>query len=61
MAIYEYTCPEHGLFEKLVKMSDSDKPQPCPVCGEMFLKNDAISSSGSFQLKGDWFKTKGTY
>jgi putative FmdB family regulatory protein len=61
MAIYEYICEEHGVFERLVKMSDSDKPQPCPACGKEYPRNEIISSSGSFQLKGDWFKTKGTY
>lgn len=32
MPIYEYECKENGghKFEKLVPMSDSDKPQECP-------------------------------
>ena len=61
MAIYEYNCEEHGLFERLVKMSDADQLQQCPVCGKEYHRNETISSGGSFQLKGDWFKTKGTY
>jgi len=61
MAIYEYNCTEHGLFERVIKMSDSEKPQECPVCKKEFPRNQTISSSGTFFLKGNWFKTKGTY
>jgi len=61
MAIYEYTCEEHGTVDLFVKMSDSDKPQLCPSCGKEIYRNENISNCGSFHLKGDWFKTKGKY
>jgi len=34
MPLYEYHCNDCGEdFDKLVKFSQSDETQPCPVCG----------------------------
>ncbi|MCB0131144.1 MAG: zinc ribbon domain-containing protein [Caldilineaceae bacterium] len=34
MPMYEYVCNEcQELFEKLIPMSQADKPQVCPKCG----------------------------
>ena len=32
MPIYEYECPEHGLFEAQRSMLLSAQPSPCPRC-----------------------------
>jgi putative FmdB family regulatory protein len=32
MPIYEYECPEHGLFEELRPMQRSSEDAPCPQC-----------------------------
>jgi putative FmdB family regulatory protein len=32
MPIYEYDCPEHGLFEELRPMQRSSEGAPCPTC-----------------------------
>lgn len=59
MPLYEYTCPEHGTFEKLVRMAEGEIPQPCPVC-EKESERIEISQT-SFTLNGKWFKTTGGY
>ncbi|GGO89272.1 hypothetical protein GCM10011348_46630 [Marinobacterium nitratireducens] len=33
MPLYEYKCPEHGVFQELATMADHDKPCDCPQCG----------------------------
>lgn len=35
MPLYEYKCPEHGVFQELASMDDHDKPQHCPQCQAM--------------------------
>lgn len=32
MPIYEYSCPDHGLFEDQRPMSRSGEPSLCPEC-----------------------------
>lgn len=32
MPIYEYECPEHGVFERERAMAEARSPAPCPVC-----------------------------
>lgn len=61
MPIYLYKCSECKVVEeKLMKISDSEKPVLCPkCCGDMHREFDM--SGGGFQLKGNWFSTKGRY
>lgn len=35
MPVYDYKCQEHGVFNDLATMADSDKPCACPSCGEL--------------------------
>ncbi|WP_188149946.1 FmdB family zinc ribbon protein [Teredinibacter waterburyi] len=35
MPVYDYKCAEHGVFNDLATMDDSDKPCACPRCGEL--------------------------
>ena len=35
MPVYDYKCPEHGLFHELVAMDASGDTQPCPECGDL--------------------------
>jgi putative FmdB family regulatory protein len=35
MPLYEYKCPDHGVFQELAKLDDHDKPCVCPQCGLM--------------------------
>lgn len=62
MPLYEYKCNDCGtVTDKLISHSadETDKDfQECSHCGEMAHR---IMSLSSFELKGDWFKTKGTY
>lgn len=34
MPLYDYKCPEHGVFHELAAMEDHAKPAPCPHCGK---------------------------
>ncbi len=34
MALYEYRCPEHGLFERIQSM-DAEHKSDCPECGTL--------------------------
>ena len=33
MPVYDYKCPDHGVFNDLATLAESDKPCPCPQCG----------------------------
>lgn len=33
MPIYDYDCPQCGIFSKLNPMSRAQDPAPCPKCG----------------------------
>jgi len=58
MPIYEYRCPKCGhQFEKIVRMTEAEKPQPCPQeeCQEAEAKR--LISASNFQLKGGgWYR-----
>ena len=61
MPLYEYKCEKEHLSTKLISHStpeEQKETQPCDICG-MVAKR--IISLGSFELKGNWFKTKGSY
>ncbi|MAD45261.1 MAG: formamidase [Oceanospirillaceae bacterium] len=32
MPLYDYKCPEHGVFQELAPMREHDQPKPCPQC-----------------------------
>ena len=32
MPVYDYKCPEHGIFHELATLEDHDKPSVCPQC-----------------------------
>lgn len=32
MPLYEYKCPQHGVFQELAPMSEHDQPTHCPQC-----------------------------
>lgn len=50
MPVYEYECPKCGVFEAVLRISQSNEPQGCPECGEKAKK--LISKTG-FVLRGD--------
>jgi putative FmdB family regulatory protein len=35
MPVYDYKCLEHGVFNELATMADSEKPNVCPSCGKL--------------------------
>ena len=35
MPVYDYKCPEHGIFHELATMDDAEKPVKCPQCEEI--------------------------
>lgn len=35
MPLYDYKCPEHGIFHELATINEHDKPQTCPTCGSL--------------------------
>lgn len=62
MPLYEFACRDcGGVTEKLISHSASDEEkekQNCPECGGEAPRKVSL---GSFELKGNWFKNKGTY
>jgi putative FmdB family regulatory protein len=32
MPLYEYDCPQHGVFEAMRGLSEYSEPAPCPEC-----------------------------
>lgn len=32
MPLYDYRCPQHGLFDQLVSVAERGEYRPCPVC-----------------------------
>jgi putative FmdB family regulatory protein len=54
MPIYEYRCPEHGVFEKLEKAQKNDTQ--CPKCKEVSKR--VMSTPGKFVWgkSGAWNK-----
>jgi len=51
MSLYEYKCKEHGKFDKLRPMSESELPGLCPTCG----KESKRVMSPAFWKKGFGF------
>lgn len=35
MPVYDYKCPEHGLFHELATMEKAGEPCACPHCGKV--------------------------
>lgn len=35
MPLYDYKCPQHGLFHDLATMAQSHEPNACPKCGTL--------------------------
>ncbi|HAD08617.1 MAG TPA: formamidase [Porticoccaceae bacterium] len=35
MPVYDYKCPEHGVFSELETMDNYARPSPCPRCGDL--------------------------
>lgn len=62
MPLYEYECNDcKTITTKLINHSASDDEkdyQECTHCGEVAHRR---ISSCSFELKGKWFKTTGSY
>lgn len=59
MPIYEYQCPDCGVFEVIQKFSDKALEQ-CPRCKEHGKENTVQKalSAAAFHLKGGgWYKT----
>jgi putative FmdB family regulatory protein len=54
--IYPYRCPEHGSFEVEKPMADSDRAEPCPVCGAHQSEQDiqAKRVGGYVSTDGNW-------
>lgn len=53
MPNYQYACPKHGTFEKMVPMKDCGTLQPCPTCGAMcpreFVAVHVVTDTSLFQ------------
>jgi putative FmdB family regulatory protein len=50
MPLYTYACDQHGEFSAWGKMSESDRPQPCPDCAEpapRALAHPAVAGSAT--------------
>ena len=62
MPLYEYKCKEcHTVTTKLIQHSASEDEkefQECSHCSEMAHRQISL---GNFELKGNWFKNKGSY
>ncbi|RME59859.1 MAG: zinc ribbon domain-containing protein [Candidatus Dadabacteria bacterium] len=59
MAIYEYECPECGVFEVQQKITEPALKE-CPKCAKKGKKNQVkrLISLSAFHLKGSgWYKT----
>ncbi len=54
--IYPYRCPDHGPFEVDKSMADSDRAEPCPVCGSHQSQQDmgAKNVGGYVSRSGNW-------
>lgn len=46
MAIYEYRCDEHGLFEIMRPLGTAPQSAPCPLCG-----GDAVRAISAPRLR----------
>jgi putative FmdB family regulatory protein len=60
MPMYEYRCPKCDTrFERLLRLSERDDPQPCPneKCDEK--ETQKMISRTSFSLKGGGWASDG--
>ncbi len=61
MPIYSYKCLEcENKEDRIVKWSNADE-QVCKCKEGAKMEREDIIHAPSFQLKGTWFKTRGTY
>lgn len=49
MPTYTYKCNQHKKFEVFKKMSEMQRTEPCPVCGE---PADKLMDCTNFKLTG---------
>lgn len=54
MAVYEYKCPEHGVFELTRKMTEVKSIESCPECDS---EAQMVFSSRPVIYKTDGFYT----
>ncbi len=64
MPMYEYSCKECGeIFEKLVRLSDSDREIKCPKCGAYKTKRlfSVFGIGGDVNVKDSsaWNRSRG--
>lgn len=61
MPIYAFKCEkcDHKI-DLLKSIHESELPAPCPICDGL-MRATFDMSNVSFELKGDWFKTRGKY
>jgi putative FmdB family regulatory protein len=50
MPLYEFRCPDCGLFEEWRAMADSSKPAHCPACTQAAQR--IFSFQGLIRLNG---------
>lgn len=61
MPIYEYRCPKcEKVVDRLVSYSNADD-QKCDCSENAKLERTDGIHATNFSLKGNWFKTRGTY
>ncbi len=61
MPIYEYQCTKCGkVQDRLVSFRNADEQQ-CDCEDDAPLKRTDTPQATSFSLKGNWFKTRGSY
>lgn len=53
MPLYEYECKEHGKFENLRPMSESELPDLCPTCSQ---ESPRIMSSYNWYMGWEFLK-----
>jgi putative FmdB family regulatory protein len=60
MPMYEYRCPKCGAeFEKLLRVSERDEPQPCSNKECDVKEVNKMISRTSFSLKGGGWASDG--
>jgi len=53
--LYDYNCPEHGLFEASFQIGEAPPSTTCPECGSEAKR---AFTSCNFQLKGGGWPSK---
>jgi putative FmdB family regulatory protein len=54
MPLYEFRCPECGIFDQWRSMADRSKPAPCPTCqisAQRIISIPNVSLNGALRLK----------